>query len=75
MSRDEEFWKKDIACYKHNHLLKYLDIIKVNLNMKNTIAAEIWWRNHITCLTFQQFPTFLPIIHQPLIPDDKEYIQ
>ena len=33
--RNEKSRGKDIVCYKHNHTLKYLDTIKVNLKVKN----------------------------------------
>ena len=35
---------------------------------------EVWWRNSITRLTFQQISTFSPTTHQPPTSDDKEYI-
>ena len=29
------------VCYEHNHTLEYLDTIKVNLKVKNTVAIEV----------------------------------
>ena len=34
-------WGKDFVCYKHNHTLEYLDTIKVNSMVKNTVATEV----------------------------------
>lgn len=41
LSRNEKSQGKDIICYKHNYTLEYFDTIKVNLKMKNTVAAEV----------------------------------
>ncbi len=41
MSRNEKSRGKDVVCYEHNHSLEYLDAIKVNLKVKNTVAAEV----------------------------------
>ena len=32
---------KDFVCYEHNHTLGYLDTIKVNSKLKNTVAKEV----------------------------------
>lgn len=34
-------WRKNFVYYEHNHTLKYLDIIKVNFKIKNTIVTKI----------------------------------
>ncbi len=41
LSRNEKSRGKDVVCYEHNHSLEYLDTIKVNLKVKNTVAAEV----------------------------------
>ncbi len=41
MSCNKKSWGKDVIYYKYNHLLEYLDTIKVNLKMKNTVAAKV----------------------------------
>ncbi len=32
---------KEDVCYTHNHTLEYLDIIKVNSKVKNTVRTEV----------------------------------
>ena len=41
LSRNEKSRGKDVVCYEHNHTLEYLDTIKVNLKVKNAVAAEV----------------------------------
>lgn len=47
LSRNKKFWGKDVIYYKHTHLLKYLDIIKVNLKIKNIVTAKVVERYHL----------------------------
>lgn len=41
LCNETKSWEKDFVYYKHNHTLKYLNIIKVNSKVKNTLATEI----------------------------------
>ncbi len=42
--------KKEEIYYTHNYTLEYLDLIKVNFNMKNTVRTEVakeYWPGNI----------------------------
>ena len=41
MYNETKSWRKDFVYYKHNHILGYHDIIKVNSKVKNIIATEV----------------------------------
>lgn len=36
-----KFWGKDFVYYKHNYILEYFDILKINSKLKNTIVIKI----------------------------------
>lgn len=38
---NKKSWEKNIIYYKYNHLLEQFNIIKVNLKVKNILAAEM----------------------------------
>ena len=41
-------WEKDFVYYKHNHILEYLDTIKINSKVKNIVAIKIAKRYYLS---------------------------
>lgn len=65
-----KFLEKDFICYKHNHTLSYLNIMKVHSNVNNTVVIKIDKRYYLGNINKNIKNVIWPI-HKKVLEDVK----